>query len=78
MKTNKTILYLFIIFFMQWCIMILLPYFFFKYIALYPVYPANIYIDQIVKALIAFLLIGIWLLEWMWLGVFFYRYVRRK
>ena len=76
MRLNKTTLYLVIVFIIQWCIMIMLPYFFFKYIALYSIYPTNIYIDQFVKALAAFLLIGAWLLEWMWLGIFLYKYVR--
>lgn len=78
MKISKSIFYLIGIFLLQWGVMLILPYFFFKYIAVYPVSPLNIYVDQGIKASAAFILVGLWLLEWMWLGMFLYKYIKRN
>ncbi len=77
MKVARTTIYLCIVFTIQWVIMILLPYLFFKYLASLQLYPANIFVDQFVKAVISFTLVGLWLYEWMKLREYLYRSLSR-
>ena len=77
MDISRGSIYIFIIFVIQLVFIIIIPYIMFGYFAHINI-TSNKLFDQITKAFTAFILVGIWLLEWMYLGNYSYRRLKRS
>ncbi len=56
----------------------ILPLLFFEYLARADLYPYNPFIDDVIKAMLSFTLVGLWLIEWMKMGEYVYKYLSRS
>jgi|Deesub1362A_J573_1020465.scaffolds.fasta_scaffold00008_251 hypothetical protein len=77
MRMAKTTLYICIVLLVQWVIVITLPFLFFEYLARADIYPYNPLIDEVIKAILSFTLVGIWLYEWMKMGEYVYKFLSK-
>jgi hypothetical protein len=75
MRISKMAIFLALIFIFQWVIMIVIPYILFGVFSRI-VFIDNVFMDQLLKAIIAFVLVSVWLLEWMYMGIYVYRKFR--
>jgi len=77
MKITRTTLYICIVLLVQWIIIMILPFLFFEYLANADLYPFNPFIDDVIKAMLSFTLVGLWLYEWMKMGEYVYRFLSK-
>jgi uncharacterized membrane protein (DUF373 family) len=76
MRVSRATVYLCLVFIIQWVVMIFIPLLFFKYLAPIRFVPFSVFLDQALKAFISFVLVVLWLVEWMKFGEYLYKISR--
>lgn len=78
MSIVRGLKYILLILFIQYAFIIIIPTTLFYIYNSLVFYPGSILIDQVIKALVSFLSVAIWIYQWMWVTNKAYYSMRRK
>ncbi len=77
MKLSRSIYYIAFILVIQYIFIIAIPYMLFHLYLSVVFVDWSVFIDQLIKAVISALFVGVWLYQWMWVTNRLYKYLRR-
>lgn len=77
MKISKSIKYIVLILLIQYFFIIFIPVCLFHIYSSITLFPGSVLMDQLLKAIISFISVAIWIYQWMWVTNKTYHLLRR-